>query len=210
MKQSMTNCNLGPCTLEGKFVRLEPLRDSHAPGILKAAAGVDWTGLESQLKTRLEVDTRIDSGLKAEEKGEEYAFAVVKKEENRTIGSTAYFDVVQRHKRVTIGHTWYSPEMQGMVVNPESKFLLLCHAFEDWGAARVQLGAHVNNVHSQKAILKLGAKFEGRLRSYLIMPDGTPRDLLRYSIIAGEWPVVKSNLLSRIDKFEELRSTGNH
>ena len=101
--------------------------------------------------------------------------------------------------------------MQGTVVNPESKFLLLRHAFEDWGAVRVQFGALVNNVHSQRAILKLGAKFEGRLRNFVVMPDGSPNDLFRYSIIAGEWPELRSILLSRIDKFEEeYRNTGNH
>lgn len=193
----------------GRFVRLEPLRESHAAGIFKAAEGVDWGGMPSQLRTRLEVNSRIDHVLVAEEKGEEYAFAVVEEEEKRIIGSTAYFDIVQDHKRLTIGHTWYSPDMQGTAINPESKFLLLRHAFEDWGAVRVQFGALVDNVHSQRAILKLGAKFEGRLRGFVIMPDRSPRDLFRYSILAREWPEVKSNLLSRIDKFDDHRNIGN-
>ena len=196
----MATSSIGPCVLEGRSVRLEPLREGHAAGILKAGEGVDWTGLMVELTTRREVDARISEAVEAERKGEDYTFAVVKKDENRVVGSTACFDIVPRFKRVTIGHSWYSPEVQGTVVNPESKFLLLRHAFEDWGAARVQMGSQPDNVHSQRAILKLGAKFEGRLRNFLVMPDGSHRDLLRYSIIAEEWPEVKSNLLSRIDK----------
>ncbi len=196
----MAVSRIGPCVLEGRSVRLEPLREGHALGILKAAEGVDWSGMMMHLTTRSEVDSRIEESVEAENKGEDYTFAVVKKEENRVIGSTAYFDIVPRFKRVTIGHSWYSPQVQGTVVNPESKFLLLRHAFEDWGAARVQMGAQPDNVHSQRAILKLGAKFEGQLRNFLVLPDGSHRDLLRYSIIAEEWPQVKSNLLARIDK----------
>jgi len=197
----MTISNLGPCTLEGRFVRLDPLREIHAPELLKAAEGVDWSGMTIQLRTRLEVDARIVDGLKGEERRDEYAFAVAQKRDNQIIGSTAYFDIFHPHKRLTIGHTWYSPAVQGTAVNPECKFLLLRHAFEDWGAGRVQMGAHPGNLHSQNAILKLGAKFEGCLRRFLIMPDGTPSDLLRYSIIAEEWPEVKSTLLARINKF---------
>ncbi len=195
--------------MEGRSVRLEPLRESHAAGILKAAEGVDWSGMMMHLTTRGEVDTRILDALEAERKGEDYTFAVVKKDENRVIGSTAYFDIVPHFKRVTIGHTWISPGMQGTVANPGSKFLLLRHAFQDWGAARVQMGSQPNNVHSQRAILKLGAKFEGQLRNFLVMPDGSHRELRRYSIIAEEWPEVKSNLLARIEKFDEHKSTVN-
>jgi RimJ/RimL family protein N-acetyltransferase len=83
-------------------------------------------------------------------------------------------------------------------VNPESKLLLLKHAFEDWGPVRIQLGTDANNIHSQRAILKLGAKFEGRLRSHGIRPDGSVRDTFLYSIIASDWPEVKSRLLARV------------
>jgi len=78
------------------------------------------------------------------------------------------------------------------------KFLLLRHAFEDWRAIRMQLKTDVNNLHSQNAILKLGAKFEGRLRNHRFRKDGSVRDTMLYSITSYEWPVVKENLLRRI------------
>ena len=200
----MNNQKLGPWTLEGRFVRLEPLRRNHADALVEAAAKLDWALILYPLLSREDVEKRIDNGLKAEAEDEEYAFAVVLKRDGQVVGSTSYMMVVSRHKRVEIGSTWYLPEMQGTVVNPECKFLLLRHSFEDWGAVRVQLGTHVKNVHSQRAILKLGATFEGRLRNYGIMPDGKARDSLLYSIIASEWPDVKSKLLSRIEGFSDL------
>ena len=84
------------------------------------------------------------------------------------------------------------------MVNPECKLLLLAHAFDDWGAVRVQLKTDNNNIHSQRAILKLGAKFEGRLRNHRFRADGTLRDTMMYSILLEEWPEVKASLLKRI------------
>lgn len=202
----MTEQRLGPLTLEGKFVRLEPLREAHTNELFEAGRSLDWGWMLGPLRTLEDVRRRIDAGLKAEERDEEYAFAVRLRESGRVAGSTSYLAVVSKHKRAEIGSTWYSVDVQGTFVNPECKFLLLRHAFEDWGAVRVQLGTDANNTHSQRAILKLGAKFEGRLRSHGIRPDGTARDAMLYSIISSEWPEVKEGLLARIRSFKKGRS----
>jgi len=193
--------NLGPCTLEGKFVRLEPLRDHHVEELAGIAEKLDWSLFLYPLHSKEDVARRVRDGLKMEEKNEEYAFAVRLKKDGRIIGSTSYMTIVARHKRAEIGSTWYSPDYQGTFVNPESKFLLLRQAFENWGAVRIQLGTHKNNIHSQRAIIRLGAKFEGQLRNYGIMPDGKPRDAMLYSITLSEWPEVKANLIQRINNY---------
>ena len=200
----MVGKNLGPCTLEGRFVRLEPLRESHADPLGAAASKVDWSLMLNPLRSRADVESRIKTGLGSEQQDEEYAFAVVTKRDQQVIGSTSYLAIASRHKRAEIGSTWYLPEMRGIYVNPECKYLLLKHAFEDWGAVRVQFGTDARNLHSQRAILKLGAKFEGRLRNYGILPDGSPRNSLLYSIIKDEWPEVRSKLIARIDGYQTL------
>jgi N-acetyltransferase len=187
--------------MEGRFVRLESLRKRHASALFEAGRALDWEWMLGPLRTRESIHLRIADGLKKERKDEEYAFAVVLKSAKRVIGSTAYLAVVAKHKRAEVGSTWYSPEYWGTAVNPECKYLLLKHAFEDWGAVRIQLGTDVNNVHSQRAILKLGAKFEGKLRNHGIRPDGTVRDAMLYSIIEDEWPEVKAKLLTRTQAF---------
>lgn len=197
----MSNRTLGPLTLEGRFVRLEPLREMHAEELAKAATKLDWSLMLYPLLSREDVDKRIVTGIEREQRDEEYAFAVILRRENRLVGSTAYLSVASRHKRAEIGSTWYLPEVQGTFVNPECKFLLLRHAFEEWGAVRIQLGTDANNTHSQRAILKLGAKFEGRFRNYGIRPGGSPRDTMFYSIISSEWPEIKSRLIARINSF---------
>jgi len=192
---------LGPCILEGRFVRLEPLRANHALALTGVAQKMNWGWMLTPLWSREDVDRRIADGLRAEERNEEYLFAVVLKRDGKVVGSTSFFGIVPKHKIVEIGYTWYSPDVWGTAVNPECKFLLLKHAFEEWGAVRVQLRTDANNTHSQRAILKLGAKFEGKLRNQGIRPDGSIRDSMLYSIIPSEWPTVRKGLEARIEGF---------
>jgi RimJ/RimL family protein N-acetyltransferase len=162
---------------------------------------MDWGSMLGPLRSREEVDQRITDRLSAEEGKAEYAFAVFLIQKNRMVGSTSYLEVAPKRKIAEIGSTWYSLDVQGTVVNPECKYLLLKHAFEDWDAIRVPLGTDIRNVHSERAILKLGAKFEGKLRNHGIRPDGSVGDTMLYSIISTEWPTVKKGLEARIESF---------
>ena len=152
--------------------------------------------MSKDLSTKQSVDEWISDALQTQSRGEEYAFVVVY--QNKVVGSTRYMDIQTKSKGAEIGWTWYTKSVWGTVVNPECKFLLLRHAFEDWRAIRVQLKTDNNNLHSQKAILKLGAKFEGRLRNHRFRRDGSIRDTMMYSITSEEWPIVKEGLSRRI------------
>jgi len=196
--QPLPTSRLGPRVLEGTLVRLEPLREGHAAALMAAAKKLDWGWFLRPLHTKADVDKRIFDGLVAEDEDEAYAFAVITKKDGRVVGSTSYFHVAAEHKRVEIGSTWYTTDTQGTKVNPECKYLLLRHAFEDWAAERVQFTTDANNLRSQHAILKLGAKFEGKLRSDRRRSDGSMRDSMVYSIIASEWPAARERLLARI------------
>src|SRR5256886_17028888 len=120
-----------------------------------------------------------------------------------------FFSSRRRHTRfdcdwssdVCSSDLWYAPDAWGGVVNPQAKYLLLRHAFEDWRAIRVALKTDVKNVHSQAAIKKLGARFEGTLRNQRIRPDGSYRDTVMFSIIESEWPPVKARLRKRLATF---------
>ena len=193
---------LGPCVLQGNQVRLEPLRRKHAKKLATAARNLDFGWALNPLLSKKDVVRRIETTLDLERKDQGYAFAVVLKNNERIVGSTSYFGVVPEHKRAEIGYTWYEQSLWGTYVNPESKFLLLQHAFEDWHANRIQISTDIKNVHSQRAILKLGAKFEGTLRNHAIRRDGSLRDTMMYSIVSKEWPLVKIILQKRIDYYE--------
>ena len=125
-------------------------------------------------------------------------YSILWKETGEPVGSTGYLEIRERHRSVEIGRTWIGKAWQGTRVNPESKYLLLRHAFETLGALRVQFKTDSNNLHSQRAIEKLGAMREGVLRRYQIRSNGLPRDTVMYSLIADEWPAVREGLLGRL------------
>lgn len=116
----------------------------------------------------------------------------------RVVGSSSLLDMRSIHKGVEIGATWYSSDVRGTVVNPESKFLLLQHCFDVLGCERVQLKCDARNQVSQRAIAKMGATYEGTLRKHMLMPDGYQRDTVMFSVIREEWPRVRDLLQKRI------------
>lgn len=191
---------LGPVTLAGTHVRLVPLALEHASGLFAAGQTSEevWTWLPQRLLTREVLDRWLDTALQAQAGGTEYPFTVFDRMTGRIVGSTRLLDVVEAHKGCEIGWTWYARDVWGTQVNPECKLLLLRHAFETWGALRVQLKTDHLNVRSQAAIRKLGALEEGTLRNHRVRPDGTIRHSVLFSITPAEWPAVKRGLEARL------------
>lgn len=190
---------LGPVTLQGRTIRLEPLDPGHAAGLLEAAQHDEiWVWMSAVPRTAAALDAWMAAAFHAQRAGAEYPFTVIRQGDGRTLGSTRFMDVQADHRGVEIGWTWYDPAVWGTLVNPEAKYLLLRHAFETWGAIRVQLKTDLRNVRSQAAIARLGARREGVLRQHRIRPDGSFRDSVLYSIIDREWPAVKVELERRL------------
>jgi len=84
--------------------------------------------------------------------------------------------------------------------NTEAKLLMLTHAFESWQVLRVCFHTDARNQRSRAALERIGAKFEGILRSHRMAADYIPRDSVRYSIVEAEWPDVKQRLSQRLRK----------
>ena len=187
-----------PVRLEGRLIHLEPLTLDHAPA-LYGHAGPDvfqWV-LEFPRDGSFEA-FRDWMRTTAMEAPASLGFAILLAETREPIGVTGYLEIRERHRALEIGRTWIGKAWQGTGVNPESKYLLLRHAFETLGALRVQFKTDSNNLHSQRAIEKLGAVREGVLRNYQIRSNGRPRDTVMYSVIADEWPAVKERLEARL------------
>jgi RimJ/RimL family protein N-acetyltransferase len=97
-----------------------------------------------------------------------------------------------------IGYTWLTPAAMRTAANTEAKLLMLTFAFETWRVQRVCLHTDARNERSRKAMLRIGAQFEGVLRAHRLASDLIPRDSARYSIVAAEWPAVKARLEERL------------
>jgi len=185
-----------PVILSGKIVRLEPLAEGHVPDL--AEVGLEesiWHYMRyGPMRTRADLHTWVLDLLRLQQAGTDLPFAVIYQVSGKAIGATRYMDIQPENLSLEIGGTWYGLAYQRTAVNTESKYLLLRHAFELLGCNRVQLKTDSRNERSQKAIERLGATREGILREHMILPDGTARSSVYYSILAAEWPRVKQRL----------------
>ncbi|MEY2417113.1 MAG: N-acetyltransferase [Ilumatobacteraceae bacterium] len=104
---------------------------------------------------------------------------------------------------VEIGGTWLAASAQRTPINTEAKYLLLSNAFDTWNVHRVAICTDARNTQSQTAILRIGASFEGILRSHRgsYAPgeeNVVARDSAMYSVIRAEWPAVRAGLEGRL------------
>lgn len=189
-----------PVTLTGQIVRLEPLQMKHAADLYEVGQdSTIWTYIPVQpIRSLADMEQIIAEAQQRQAADLGLPFAIIDLARGRAIGSTRYHSWTLRDHGVEIGWTWLAPEVQRTGINTECKYLLLRHAFETLGAIRVQLKTHHLNIKSQRAIERLGAVKEGVLRNHIIMPDGSYRHSVFYSIIDSEWPQVKANLEAKM------------
>jgi N-acetyltransferase len=196
---------LGPVTLEGRTVRLEPLTRDHLDGLV--AAGRDpaiWTWMPADGSTPEGMRAIVATALAGEATGTEIPLVTVQRARGRVVGSSRYLAVTPAHLRLEIGWTWLDPAFQRTAVNSEAKLLMLGHAFDELGCRRVELKTDALNERSRAAILAIGATFEGIFRRHLVMPAGRARDSAYYSILDDEWPAVRERLAERLARHAEV------
>ena len=198
-------------SLQGKYVRLEPLEHRHADG-LAAASSEDpllyqWSPVP---QGKAEAEKYVETALAWKAAGTAVPFAIVR--DDAVIGSTRFWNIERwawpegkpSHGRGTpdaceIGYTWLSRSAIRTAANTEAKFLMLKHAFEEWHVLRVCFHTDARNFRSRAALERIGGKMEGILRAHRMAADFIPRDSVRFSIIASEWPTVKQSLQERLE-----------
>ena len=192
---------VGPATLEGEVVRLEPLGPEHVEGLCAVAFDPDlWRWMPVVLRSRADVERFVGDALQGRASGVELPFATIVQGAGTVVGSTRYLAIAPAHRRLEIGWTWIARPWQRTAVNTEAKLLMLGHAFDGLGCHRVEFKTDALNAPSRAAILRLGAREEGTFRRHMVMPDGRLRDSAYYSIIDAEWPAVKAGLLARLGR----------
>jgi RimJ/RimL family protein N-acetyltransferase len=198
--------------LSGSLVRLEPLSASHVPDLneaaeeSRAAYGFTWVPRAAEVGGYVR-EQRERSGLTP--------FAQIRLADGKAVGCTAYWDQrtwadSDRLRAIEVGFTWLAASAQGTGINAEAKLLLFTYAFETLHVVRVDLKTDARNERSRRAIAATGARFEGVLRSWspswVAGEEGRLRDSAMFSVIASEWPTVRSSLADRVQKAAAIRS----
>ena len=193
-----------PLPLAGpSWVSLEPLSRNHIPEIAIAAADGDvgalWFTAAPSPNTAA---AWVDRMTALQEADEGVTYVIRRRTDGAVVGSSSFVHVDAVNRRLEIGYTWYSGSAQRTGVNTETKLVMLSHAFDDLGCVAVEFRTHFFNQASRAAIERLGAKLDGILRSHQLLPDGSRRDTVVYSILDIEWPAVRTNLKFRLSRYE--------
>ena len=182
-------------TLGGKHVLLEPLRLEHSSELWPSAKDVEiWRFMSMKVRTLDDLARWISRRIESVRDGTALAFLQRDIGTGRGFGSTSLFDIDLENRRAEIGYTWIGASHRRTVSNTEAKLLLFTHAFETLHMSRVQIKTAPENLPARKSIERLGAKYEGQLRNYLVYEDGTTHDRVFYSVTDSEWPDVKKGL----------------
>jgi N-acetyltransferase len=191
---------LEPVSLRGAHARLEPLSQEHCDGLIAAAGDGDLSKIWYTAIPRAEdMAKEIDRRLGLHKAGTMLPWTVFDAD-GKIAGMTTYMNVDAANRRVEIGSTWYAQRVQRSGLNTQCKLLLLAHAFEKLDCIAVEFRTHFFNHQSRRAIERLGAKQDGILRNHQITPNGTLRDTVVFSIIAGEWPTVRAHLAYQLNE----------
>lgn len=181
-------------SLSSERVHLVPLSQDHTPDLTEAVKdGNLWRLWYAAVPRPEEVPAEIQRRLDLQAKGEMLPFAVLDPATGKAIGMTTYVRLDPANRRLDIGYTWYAKSHWRTGLNTQAKYLLLKHAFEALDCIAVGFRVNPINQRSRNAVERLGAKYEGTVRNYCILPDGNISDMSYYSIIRSEWPLIQSH-----------------
>ena len=141
-------------TLKGNLIELRPLTPEDFDALFAAASDpLIWEQHPENDRYAREVFQRYFDGA-IDSKG---AFAIIERETGRIIGSSRYCNLNPSESEVEIGWTFLETQFWGGMYNRELKSLMLSHAFQFIN--RVVFVVGETNLRSQKALLKIGARF---------------------------------------------------
>lgn len=197
---------LRPVTLAGRHVVLAPLSSAHVDGLVEAAADRSTYGSTWVPDGRDAMSAYVDRLMEAQARGEGLPFVQIEAASGRPVGCTTYLEPRWWSGRETpdeieIGGTWLAASAQRTGINTEAKRMLLGHAFDELDVWRVAVCTDTDNDRSRRAIERIGATFEGVLRSHRPKANATTpiaRDTAVYSIVRADWPVVRDALDARL------------
>ena len=197
---------LGPVTLTGRTVRLEPLEHQHVD-LLYDSLCVDsppqvWTYLpDGPFADREEFRAYVDhlGALPAT-----IPFAIVLADGTAT-GIAAYLRIDHANGTAEVGYITYAAAMQRTTAATEAMYLMAAHAFDVVGVRRYEWKCDSLNQPSLQAAARLGFTFEGVFRQAMVV-KGRNRDTAWFAITDDEWPPLRSRFERWLDpaNFDEL------
>ncbi len=178
--------------LENDLVTLRPIkyedRESYRKFIFDERI---WDFYIFKISTEDDLLKFFESSVESRNNAKRYGFTIIEVKTGETAGSMSFLNFSFRDKRVEIGGSFVNPAKRGTGINQASKILMLGYAFDTLGFERVEFKTDYYNAPARGGLEKLGARYEGALRSHTVMHDGRRRDTVYYSVLRPEFDVVK-------------------
>lgn len=193
----------------GRHVHLLPLEPHHYNDLFQASSHNRETYRYTWVPDTLEgMKTYVESAIEDRNQRKSIPFVVWSPDKKEILGSTRFGNLeywnwpeghpLKRNPNIPdaleIGWTWLRQDKQRTPINTEMKFMMLSYAFEEWKVLRVLFKTDSRNMRSRNAIERIGASYDGILRSNMAAYDGVVRDTAYYSILQSEWSAVKGSL----------------
>jgi RimJ/RimL family protein N-acetyltransferase len=180
-------------TLEGRYVRLEPLDPAAHGDELYAASSVPdaaerfaWL-FEYPPESRAAFQPWLERMAASEDP---LVFAVIDKASGTVAGRQTLMRIDPTHGVIEIGSIYWGPAISRRPAATEAQYLFMKYAFETLGYRRYEWKCNDRNGPSKRAAERFGFKFEGLFRNHMVA-KGENRDTAWFSIIDSEWPALK-------------------
>ncbi|AYF03500.1 N-acetyltransferase (plasmid) [Paracoccus yeei] len=173
--------------LEGRYVRLEPLAQDHAPALFDAATA---PGAEDRFRWLFETPPESQDAFgdwleRAARSDDPLFFAVVDRRTGRAEGRQALMRIDQGHGVIEIGNIMWGPALQRTRMATEALFLFADHVF-DLGYRRFEWKCNALNAPSKRAAERFGFRPEGVFRQHMVV-KGESRDTTWFAMTDGDW-----------------------
>ncbi|AVA22532.1 MULTISPECIES: GNAT family protein [unclassified Rhizobium] len=181
-------------TLEGRYVRLEPLDPARHGADLYASAQAP--GAEDRFRYLFE-NAPADLAAftpwleKAASGTDPLFFATIDKRTGKAEGRQALMRIDPVHGVIEIGSILWGPAIARSRVTTETLYLFASYVFDTLGYRRFEWKCNNLNEPSKRAAERFGFTFEGIFRQHMVA-KGKNRDTAWYAMIDADWPRLKA------------------
>lgn len=211
-----------PVALTGRYVMIEPYsRDIHLDALWEAFGGPATSDLIHYFPNGpYEKAEHMGDWLDAFGKSGAVVNVFRSRRTGNVVGMGSYMRPDPANGVVEIGSVAHGPAMARSPMSTEAHYLLARHVFDDLGYRRYEWKCHNENLASKRTAERLGFTFEGIFRQHIVS-KGANRDTAWYSMIDGEWPMLKAAFEAwlatdnfdadgrQIRRLEDVRASGN-
>jgi RimJ/RimL family protein N-acetyltransferase len=197
-------------TIEGRYIRLEPLDPAkHTEALWQGLGGETNAPLWLYMPDGPFMERGVFGAYMAAKAVSEdpLFFAIVDRETGLAVGRCTLMRIDPPNRVIEVGGIIYTQALQRSRGATEAMFLLARYCFDHLGYRRYEWKCNALNEPSRRAALRLGFSFEGIFRQHMII-KGRNRDTAWFSMLDSEWPARKREFERWLDE-SNFNSDGN-